>query len=78
MKKVVITIDGPTGTGKSTTARFLANKLGFNYIDSGFFYRAITYKALQDKLKPNEIHKLAEIAKKNNLEFIEDSVIEHQ
>ena len=74
MKKVVITIDGPTGTGKSTTARFLANKLKFNYIDSGFFYRAITFRALQDKLKPNEINKLSEIARKINLEFKEDSV----
>jgi len=47
MKKVVITIDGPTGTGKSTAARFLADKLKFDYIDSGFFYRAITFIALQ-------------------------------
>ena len=61
MKKVVITIDGPTGTGKSTTARFLAEKLRFIYIDSGFFYRAITFIALKDKLKPNEINKLSEI-----------------
>ena len=74
MKKVVITIDGPTGTGKSTTARFLAEKLRFNYIDSGFFYRAITFIALKDKLKPNEINKLSEIAKKINLEFKENSV----
>lgn len=75
MKKVVITIDGPTGTGKSTTAKLLACKLKFNYIDSGYFYRAITFKALQDKLKPNDILKLTEIAKKNNLEFNEDVVL---
>lgn len=74
MKKVVITIDGPTGTGKSTTAKLLAKKLNFKYIDSGFFYRAITFLALQDKLKPNEINKLSEIAKKLNLEFKEDSI----
>jgi CMP/dCMP kinase len=75
MKKVVITIDGPTGTGKSTTARLLADKLKFNYIDSGFFYRAITFIALQDKLKPNEIAKLSEIARKINIEFKNDSVL---
>ncbi len=74
MKKVVITIDGPTGTGKSTTAKLLANKLKFKYIDSGFFYRAITHKALQNKLRPNDIHKLTDIAKKMNLEFKEESV----
>jgi CMP/dCMP kinase len=74
MKKVVITIDGPTGTGKSTAARFLADKLKFDYIDSGFFYRAITFIALQQKLKPNDINKLIEIAKKINIEFKNDSV----
>jgi CMP/dCMP kinase len=75
MKKVVITIDGPTGTGKSTTAKLLASKLGFKYIDSGSFYRVITFKALQDNLKPNEIQKLSEIANKINLEFQEDSIL---
>jgi CMP/dCMP kinase len=74
MKKVVITIDGPTGTGKSTTARFLAEKLKFDYIDSGFYYRAITFIALQQKLKPNDINKLIDIAKKINIEFKDDSV----
>lgn len=74
MKKVVITIDGPTGTGKSTTAKLLANKLKFKYVDSGFFYRAITHKALKNKLRPNDIHKLADITKKMNLELREDSV----
>lgn len=75
MKKVVITIDGPTGTGKSTTARLLAKKLDFNYIDSGSFYRAITFTALRDKLRPNEIHKLTDIANKIYLEFKEDSIL---
>lgn len=74
MKKVVITIDGPTGTGKSTTAKLLANKLKFKYVDSGFFYRAITHKALQNKLRPNDIHKLTDITKKMNLEYRDDSV----
>lgn len=74
MKKVVITIDGPTGTGKSTTAKLLAYKLKFDYIDSGFYYRAVTQLALKDKLKPNDIQKLSEIARKINLEFKEDGV----
>jgi len=74
MKKVVITIDGPTGTGKSTTAKLLAYKLKFDYIDSGFYYRAVTLLALNEKLKPNDIQKLSEIARKINLEFKEDGV----
>lgn len=36
-----ITIDGPAGSGKGTTAKLLAKKLGFNYLDSGSMYRAL-------------------------------------
>ena len=40
---MIITIDGPTASGKSTVAHSLAKKLGFYYIDSGLFYRALSY-----------------------------------
>ena len=40
---MIITIDGPAASGKSTVANFLAKKLGFYYINSGFLYRAIAY-----------------------------------
>ncbi len=40
---MIITIDGPTASGKSTAAHALAKKLGFYYIDSGLFYRALGY-----------------------------------
>ena len=42
MKKIVIAIDGFSSTGKSSMAKALAQKLGYNYIDSGAMYRAIT------------------------------------
>lgn len=42
-KIMVITVDGPSGTGKSTIAQALCQKLGFNYLDSGALYRAIAY-----------------------------------
>ena len=51
---MVVAIDGPAGTGKSTVARRVAEKTGFLYLNSGKFYRAITYKALkQGKRKEN-------------------------
>ncbi|MBM4158106.1 MAG: hypothetical protein FJ216_04925, partial [Ignavibacteria bacterium] len=39
---IIITIDGPTGSGKSTAARILAEKLKFEYVDSGTIYRILT------------------------------------
>ena len=44
---MIIAIDGPAGSGKSSTAKSVAEKLGFKHLDSGAFYRAITHAALQ-------------------------------
>ncbi len=44
---LVIAIDGPVGSGKSTVARALAERLGFGYLDTGAMYRAVTLKALR-------------------------------
>lgn len=48
-KKIVVAIDGPAGSGKSTTARLLAEKLGYTYIDTGAMYRAVTLYWLRQK-----------------------------
>jgi len=45
--RMIITIDGPAGSGKSTTARNLAQKLGISYLDTGATYRAVTLRALR-------------------------------
>jgi cytidylate kinase len=47
---VIVTIDGPAGSGKSTAAKRLATRLGFRYLDSGALYRAITLAALDRKV----------------------------
>src|SRR3989338_2927703 len=44
---MIITFDGPVASGKSSVAQFLAKKLGFYYINTGFLYRAVTYCLLQ-------------------------------
>jgi CMP/dCMP kinase len=44
---VIVTIDGPAGAGKSTAARALAKRLGYDYLDTGAMYRAITLAALR-------------------------------
>ena len=45
---MIIAIDGPAGSGKSSTAREVARRLGFLHVDSGAFYRALTYALLAD------------------------------
>jgi cytidylate kinase len=49
---IIIALDGPAGSGKSSTARALAARLGYRHLDSGAFYRAITHAALQDGITP--------------------------
>ena len=49
-KKIIITIDGTSSTGKSTLAKRIAKKLGYLYIDSGAMYRALTYYAISNNI----------------------------
>ncbi len=59
---MVIAIDGPAGSGKSTVARLLSERLNFFYIDTGAMYRALTYQAIKEKVNledEKELHKLA-------------------
>ena len=44
---MIVAIDGPAGTGKSTVARRLSERLGFRYLDTGAMYRALTWLALE-------------------------------
>ncbi len=61
MKKIIVTIDGPAGAGKSTTARRVAEHLGYVYIDTGAMYRAVTFAALHQHT-PLEDAALGELA----------------
>ncbi len=60
----VVAIDGPAGSGKSTVAKMLAQRLGYIYIDSGAMYRAVAYRARQAGLDvekdPDEIGRLSD------------------
>ena len=53
LKKVIIAIDGPAGSGKSTAAKNIAQNLGFTYLDTGAMYRAITFLALRNGIVEN-------------------------
>ena len=49
MSRLIVAIDGPVGSGKSTVARRVAELLGYAYLDSGAMYRAVAWKALRDE-----------------------------
>jgi len=72
MRKQVIAIDGPASSGKSTTAKLVARRLGFVYLDTGAMYRAITLKALRKGLNPQDEKELTEIARNSKLDLIDE------
>ena len=69
---MIIAIDGPAGAGKSTTARALAERLGFRYLDTGAMYRALTWLALRRELPLDRGRELADLARAHPVEFDED------
>lgn len=65
----VVTIDGPSAAGKSTTARAVAEQLGFLYLDTGAFYRALALKALRAGTRPEDGGGIAALAAATTIEF---------
>lgn len=54
MKRLIITIDGPSGAGKTTVSRILADRLGYRYIDTGALYRGVALEAMASGLNPDD------------------------
>lgn len=70
MKRIIIAIDGPAGSGKSTTARLVAQKLGYIYIDTGAMYRALTLKVINSGIDPNDEKSVAQLAENTRIELL--------
>jgi cytidylate kinase len=66
---MIIAIDGPAGSGKSTVARALARALELSFLDSGAMYRAVTLAALEHDVDPMDAEGCAKIAHALKLEF---------
>ncbi len=64
---MVIAIDGPAGSGKSTIAQILADQLGFTYVNSGNLYRAITFGCLKNGIDPKDPEKSLDYAKRADI-----------
>lgn len=80
---MIITIDGPTASGKSSLAQIIASKLGIYYLNSGFLYRGIAYVLLkhykydEEKLKNPNIEDLKEILDCSKFVYRFDSLGSH-
>lgn len=72
---MIITIDGPAGAGKSTASKMLAKRLGFQFLDTGAMYRAVTWAALQRKIPLDDQTALAELASELQIAFLGTSVL---
>jgi cytidylate kinase len=70
----VIAIDGPAGSGKSTVARRLADRLGLDYLDTGAMYRAVTFAALRRGIDPADSGPVADLARVVDLDVTTDHV----
>ena len=66
----IITIDGPSGSGKGTVSRMIADKLSFNYLDSGALYRLLTIAASRRKVDTNDVTALSMLAEHMDIRFI--------
>ncbi|MFH1791241.1 MAG: (d)CMP kinase [Candidatus Omnitrophota bacterium] len=68
----VIAIDGPAGSGKSTVARLVAKSLGLFYIDTGAMYRALTLKAIEQKIDLDEAALLERLSENSDIRIEEN------
>jgi CMP/dCMP kinase len=68
-KQITIAIDGHSACGKSTTAKAVAAKLGFLYIDSGAMYRSVTLQILRNKININNLSTVEDILQQTDITF---------
>lgn len=74
-KNIVVAIDGPAASGKSTIAQIIAQKLNFLYVDSGAMYRAFTWKVIQNNINIDNPEELDNLINNTNLILKKDTPI---
>ncbi len=69
MSELIVTIDGPAGSGKSTVARLLAERLDAAFLDTGAMYRAVTLAAVRDGVELSDEGQLVAVLDKHRFDF---------
>ena len=72
---IIVAIDGPSGTGKSTTAKIVAKDLGLTYLDTGAMYRAITFAALEKGIAPENSSGIDQLLRSTRIRFDDQNQI---
>ena len=70
----IVAVDGPSGTGKGTITKLVAEKFNFQYIDTGAMYRCVTLKLLNEKIDANDTEKIEKILKEIKIDLKGTSV----
>jgi len=68
-KPIIIAIDGPAGSGKSTVSKLVAKKLGIANVDTGAMYRAVTYKLLKSGVSLDDIEEIKRVLEETKITF---------
>ena len=69
MRKLTIAIDGPSGVGKGTVARAIAQALGYRHVDSGAMYRAVGWQAIRDAIPLDDERAVAALAERSRIDI---------
>jgi len=72
---MIVTIDGPAGSGKSTAARGLAERLGFEFLDTGAMYRCVAWSVLQKQVDPADEAAVVEVSRQTHIAFSDARVL---
>lgn len=75
MKKINIAIDGPSGVGKSTIAKIIANQLDLIFVNTGLMYRCIGYICLKNKIKFDDEKSILDYLNKIKIELLPNEII---
>ena len=73
MKKLVITIDGPAGAGKTTVSKALSERLQYKYIDTGALYRGVAFEAKAKGISPDDEQQLEILCRDLDLKFVRNN-----